>query len=186
MADLYSQADAPATDPCRKLAREGDAARDPRSFMALYLAARPRRPEDARGLVDGAAAHRQARHADGSLHLQMGDRCADRCEHGAGAARELGAVAARFAVVAHARLRRHPRTDGAADAMARRHLCPCRHACGAQARLHHLRAHARAVAALPSRAQDRRADPHPRARPHRHRGDRAHGDPAADPDRWSR
>ncbi len=50
---------------------------------------------------------------------------------------------------------------------------------GAPARLPHLRAHARAVAALPSRAQDRRAHPRARARPQRHRDHRAHGDPAA-------
>ena len=37
-----------------------------------------------------------------------------------------------------------------------------------------LRAHARAVAALSSRAQDRRPDPRPRARPQRHRDHRAH------------
>ena len=43
----------------------------------------------------------------------------------------------------------------------------------------HLRAHARAVAALPSRAQDRRADARAGARPQRHRDHRAHGDPAA-------
>ena len=55
-------------------------------------------------------------------------------------------------------------------------------ACGAQARHHHLRPHARIVAALPSGAQDRRADARARARPQRHREHRAHGDPAADPD----
>ncbi len=81
-----------------------------------------------------------------------------------------------------ARLWRHTRVDGAAHAMARRHLCRRRHACRAPARLHHLRPHARTVAALPSRAQDRRTDARAGARPLRHRGDRAHGDPAADPD----
>ena len=74
------------------------------------------------------------------------------------------------------------RADGAVHAVARRHFCPRRHACGAQARLHHLRSHARIVAALSSRAQDRRPDARAGARPHRHRGDRAHGDPAARPD----
>ena len=46
----------------------------------------------------------------------------------------------------------------------------------------HLRAHAPAVAALSSRAQDRRADARARARPQRHRDHRAHGDPAAGAD----
>ena len=32
--------------------------------------------------------------------------------------------------------------DGAIHAVARRHFCPRRHACGAQARLHHLRSYA--------------------------------------------
>ena len=43
----------------------------------------------------------------------------------------------------------------------------------------HLRAHAPALAALPSRAQDRRPDARARARPQRHRDHRAHGDHAA-------
>ena len=72
--------------------------------------------------------------------------------------------------------------DGGADAVARRHLRAGGDACGAQARLHHLRPHARIVAALPSGAQDRRVDARSRARPQRHRDHRAHGDPAADPD----
>ena len=41
----------------------------------------------------------------------------------------------------------------------------------------HLRPHARTVAALPSGAQDRRADARARARPQRHRRHRADGDP---------
>ena len=50
---------------------------------------------------------------------------------------------------------------------------------------HGLRAHAPAVAALPSRAQDRRPHPRARARPQRHRDHRAHGDHAARADRRS-
>ncbi len=73
---------------------------------------------------------------------------------------------------------RHAHPDGGAYATARRHLRQGGDARGAPARLPHLRAHARAVAALPSRAQDRRADPRARARPQRHRDHRADGDPA--------
>ncbi len=77
------------------------------------------------------------------------------------------------------RLRRHAHADGGADAGARRRVRQGGDACGAAHRLPHLRAHARTVAALPSRAQDRRPDARARARPQRHRDHRAHGDPAA-------
>ena len=69
--------------------------------------------------------------------------------------------------------------DGAAAADARRAVRQGGDARGAATGLPHLRAHARIVAALPSRAQDRRVDPRARARPQRHRDHRAHGDPAA-------
>ena len=74
---------------------------------------------------------------------------------------------------------RHAHPDGGAHAIARRPVRQGRDARGAPARLPHLRAHARAVAALPSRAQDRRPHARARARPQRHRDHRAHGDPAA-------
>jgi len=77
-----------------------------------------------------------------------------------------------------ARLRRHARRYGADDADARRRFCQGGNARGAAAGLSHFRAHARIVAALPSRAQDRRPDARARARPQRHRDDRAHGHPA--------
>ena len=166
----------------QRFSRKGDPDRDAGASVALHLAGRSRRPEDARGLVDGAAAGREARDADRAVHLQMGDRCADRHGHCAGRAVELDAVADRLAAADDAELWRGARADGGADAMARRHLRPRRDACGAQARLHHLRPHARTVAALPPRAQDRRPDARARARPHRHRDHRAHGDPAAGPD----
>ncbi len=75
-------------------------------------------------------------------------------------------------------VRRHAHPDGGADATARRAVRQGGDARGAPACLPHLRAHARAVAALPSRAQDRRAHPRAGARPQRHRDHRAHGDPA--------
>ncbi len=55
---------------------------------------------------------------------------------------ELETVAVRVAVHHDRELWRAAHPDGGADAMARRHLCPGRDACGAQARLPHLRAHA--------------------------------------------
>ena len=118
----------------------------------------------------------------GAVHLQMGDRCAQRHGLRAGRSVELDAVADRLALADDRKLRRGARADGGIDAVSRRHLRPRRDACGAQARLHHLRPHARIVAALPSGAQDRRLDARAGARPHRHRGDRADGDPAVDPD----
>ena len=100
----------------------------------------------------------------------------------AGGAVELDAVADRLAAADDRKLWRRARADGGADAVARRHLRPRRDACGAQARLPHLRPHARTVAALSSRAQDRRTDARAGARPLRHRSHRADGDPATDPD----
>ena len=66
----------------------------------------------------------------------------------------------------------------ALHAVARRRVRQGRDACGAPARADHLRAHAPAVAALSSGAQDRRPDARAGARPQRHRDHRAHGDPA--------
>ena len=68
------------------------------------------------------------------------------------------------------------------DPVARRHLRARRDARGSQARLSHLRPHARTVAALSSGAQDRRTDAGAGARPQRHRDHRADGDPAAGSD----
>ena len=67
----------------------------------------------------------------------------------------------------------------AAHPAARRHFRQSGDERGAAAGDAHLRAYAPAVAALSSRAQDRRADAHPRARPQRHRDHRAHGAAAA-------
>ena len=78
-----------------------------------------------------------------------------------------------------ARLWRHPHPDGGADAMARRHFRQGGDERGAAACAAHLRAHAPSVTALPSRAQDRRPDAHPRTRAQRHRDHRAHGAAAA-------
>ncbi len=147
--------------------------------LALHLAGRPARPEAARVVVDGAAAHRQARHHGGSLHLQMGNRCARRPRQRAGRSVRLAVLGARRAGRADDRLWRHAHPDGGAHANARRRVRQGRHARGAPARLPHLRAHARIIAALPSRAQDRRVDARARARPQRHRDHRAHGHSAA-------
>ena len=91
----------------------------------------------------------------------------------------LGALDLRRARAAHRRLWGDAHPDGAADAGARRPVRQGRDARGAPARLSDLRAHAPAVAALPPRAQDRRAHARARARPQRHRDHRPHGDPAA-------
>ena len=64
-------------------------------------------------------------------------------------------------------------------AASRRTVRQGRAACRAQARASHFRAHARAFAALSSRAQDRRTDAGPRARAKRHRGIGAARDLAA-------
>ena len=150
--------------------------------LALHLAVRSRRPEAARGLLDGHPAGREDHHADRAVHLQMGGRCADRPWQRAGRARQLARLGDRLADPAHTDLRRRARLDGRAAAMARRCVRQGRDARGAQACVSHLRAHARAVAALPPRAQDRWSDAHARARPRRHRDHGAHGDPAAGSD----
>ena len=108
----------------------------------------------------------------------MGGRCADRAGQRAGRARLLAGLGDRRADRDDARLWRHAHPDGAADAAARRRVRQGGDARGAAARDPHLRAHARAVAALSSRAQDRRADARAGARPQRHRDHRAHGHPA--------
>ena len=75
------------------------------------------------------------------------------------------AIAAPIAMTLAYGVHAHP--DGGADAAARRRVRQGGDACGAAARDPHLRAHARAVAALPSGAQDRRADARAGARPQR-------------------
>ena len=150
--------------------------------VAVYLAVGPRRPEMAGGVGDGAAVRRQACHRRGAVHLQMGGRCAERAGHRAGRSRFMVRLGDRGADRDDARLRADAHPDGAADAGARRHVRQGRDARGAPARHPHLRAHAPAVAALPPRAQDRRADPRAGARAKRHRDHRPHGDPAAPAD----
>ena len=166
----------------RGVRRRRLAVHDHARAVALYLAGRPARPEAAGHAGDGAAARRQARHHRGAVHLQMGDRCAGRAGQRAGRRLLVAGLGVRGADRDDDRLWRHAHPDGAAHAGARRHLRQGGDARGAAARLPHLRAHAPAVAALPSRAQDRRADPRARARPQRHRDHRAHGDPAAGAD----
>src|SRR5215212_9142966 len=58
--------------------RKGELARDAGASVAVYLAGRSRRSQDARGLVDGAAACGQASDAFGAVHVQVGGRRADR------------------------------------------------------------------------------------------------------------
>ncbi len=126
----------------------------------------------------GAAAGGEARHHRGAVHLQMGDRRA-----GAGHRRcAVDHARARGAARDDRGLWRHAHPDGGADPGPRRAVRQGRHECGAPARDPHLRAYAPALAALSSRAQDRRAHPRSRARAQRHRDHRADGDPAARPD----
>ena len=146
--------------------------------VALYLAGRPRRPEDARGLVGGAAVGGEGCHAGGAFHLQMGDRCPDRRGYRAGAILELDAVGRCLADHHDARLWRLADPDGRVDPVARRNLRARGDARGAEAGLSHLHSHARIVVALSSGAQDRRIDARAGAWPQRHRDHRADGDPA--------
>ena len=150
-----------------------------RGLWPYHLAVRPPRPAMAGRVLDAAPARGQARDHRGALHLQMGDRRADRRGNRAGGAVVLAAVGVRGADRDDHRLWRHAHPDGAAHPGARRHLRQGGDERGAPARLPHVRAHAPALAALPSRAQDRRPDAGARARPQRHRDHRAHGDHAA-------
>ena len=150
--------------------------------MAVHLARRSRRSQDARGLVDGAAAGREARDAVGAVHLQMGDRRADRCGYCSGAAVELDDVADRLApdhdrqLRSRARADGGPRPNGATESSLAWRCMRC-----ASSPIHFY-PHARTVAALSSGTQDRWTDARAGARPLRHRGHRADGDPAAGPD----
>ena len=147
--------------------------------VALYLAGGPGRPEAAGARRHGTAAGRQARDHCGALHLQMGDRRARRPWQRAGRGVELAGLGAGRTCRHDHRLWRHAHPDGGAHATARWVVRQGGDACRAPACLSHLRTHARAVAALSSRAQDRGADARIGARPQRHRNHCAHGDPAA-------
>ena len=150
--------------------------------VALYLAVRPCRFEGARLVRDRADFRRQARDHRGAVYFQMGDRRAGGPRHRADRTQRLAGLGAGDAGDDDARLWRHAHPDGRAHAMARRHFRQGGDECGAPACVSHLRAHASALAALPSRAQDRRADARARARPQRHRDHRAHVAAAADAD----
>ncbi len=80
------------------------------------------------------------------------------------------------------RLQCRPHRAGRLQPAARRAVCARRPVCGAPACLPHLRAPARTVAALPSRAAHRRPVAHHRARHQGHRDDRPlhHADDGAD------
>src|SRR5262249_20423433 len=108
----------------------------------------------------------------------MGDRCAGRAGQRAIRAVVVARLGAGRADPDDARLWRHAHRDGGVHADARRRVRPGLDERGAAARLSRVRAHAPALAALPSRAQDGWAHPHPRARPQRDRDHRAHGDHA--------
>ena len=149
------------------------------SSVALHLAGRSPRPEGSRGVRDGADLRRQIGDHRGAVYLQMGDRCAGRPWHRADRGQQLAGLGDGGAGGDDARLWRHPHPDGGAHPMARRHFCQGGNERGAAARAAHLRAHAPFVTALPSRAQDRRPDAHPRTRAQRHRDHRAHGAAAA-------
>ena len=146
--------------------------RDLSQALALSLAARPARPAAA-GLPGlRAPARRQVRDDGDALHLQMGDRRARGGHRRAGRRPRPPAGSwlwrapilltvlygvARIAMALLTQVR-----DGLFAKVAMHAV--------RQLALQDLRAHAPPVAALPSRAQDRRADPRARARPQRHRG----------------
>ena len=155
------------------------APRDHARAVAVHLADRPSRPAAPGRVLDAASVRGQARDHRGALHLQMGDRRADRRGNRAGGAVVLAAVGVRGAGGDDHRLWRDAHPDGSAHPGARRHLREGGDERGAAARLPHLRAHAPALAALSSRAQDRRPDAGSRARPQCHRDHRSHGDHAA-------
>ena len=71
-----------ACDEARRLRRRRRAVSHAVAAVALHLAVRPRATCKRRVVWrDGAAARRQARDHRGAVHLQMGDRCADRAGH---------------------------------------------------------------------------------------------------------
>ena len=135
----------------------------------LYLAEEPARPEAARPRRHDAAARRQARHHRRALFLQVGDGFADRHNDA-----RLDSRAAGRPRRADHRLWRAAHADAGVHARARRALRGGRHERGAPPRHGSLRAHARALPAVPPRAQDRRPDPRAGARPQRHRDAGAH------------
>ena len=151
--------------------------------VAVYLAAQPARPAAPRGVGDRASVRGQACDHGRAVHVQMGGRCALRAGQRADRARFLAGLGDRRADCDDHRLRRHAHPDGRADAVARRGVRQGCDARGAPARDPHLRAHARIVAALSSRAQDRRPHARAGARAQRHRDHRADGHPAIAADR---
>ena len=148
--------------------RRGDADRHGSSIVAVYLAGRPDRFETARAVrrpSDGGGEARDDRHP---LRLQMGDRRAG------GRPRRRQDSVARLAERrrrADDHLRRAARSDGAVHPGARRAVRRGRDERGAPPRHRGLRPSAPIVAALSSRAQDRRPDARSRARPQRDRDD---------------
>ena len=85
---------------------------------------------------------RQIRHHGGAVHLQMGDRCAGRPQHGAVRAGQLAGLGLGRADRLDGRLWRHAHRHGPSDPMARRHFRQSRDERGAAARDAHLRAYA--------------------------------------------
>ncbi len=141
--------------------------------LAVSLAAGARRSAPARGdslCHAGAGPCRAGRRA---LRLPRGDRCAGERRQRRRQARQFLALADRGPCGADGHLRADADSLGAVHPEPRCDLRARLHACGAHAGAPDLRASAPAVAALPSRAQDRRADPRARARPQRHRGNGA-------------
>ena len=181
MTDPAIRAPAEACRNRRSSARRGSLLAHAMRALALYLADRPRRPADA---------GRSGRSCCCWSPSSPPSRCPFTFKWATdalvGAAERAGRRRRRWLtwVVGGAdrhdhRLWRHAHPDGGAHAGARRPVRQGGDARGAPARAPHLRAHAPAVAALSSGAQDRRADARARARPQRHRDHRAHGDPAA-------
>jgi ATP-binding cassette subfamily B protein len=124
MADLDSQAGAPATEPAAATSPEKATLFGTLVHLWPYIWPGDRADLKMRVVwVDGAPAHRQARNAVGAVHAEMGDRRSERRQHGAGRSLQLDAVADRLAALDDDRLWRRARPDGAPDAVARRHLC---------------------------------------------------------------
>ena len=126
------------------------------------------------GRFAGVDAAGEARHRHDAFHVQVGNRRAGGGGGGLGARHADATLAGRGARRRHLPLWPGAHRHVAADAGARgdvRHGC---HACGAQAGVGSLRAHASPVAALPPGAQDRRAHARARAGSARHREHHAH------------
>ena len=135
------------------------------AFVALHLAHRSGRSQAARFPRRRADAPVEADYNRHSLFLQVGDGCAGG-KTGARRRAPASYPGRRRRADRHLWSVAHP--DVADTAGPRRSVCRGRDECCPSAGDRSLRASAPSVVALSSRAQDRRPDAHPRARPQRH------------------